>query len=186
MSTYKVVHAHGALLNPETSIAIQKCHSYTRNINSETSEDSTIAILRCDAVLGVLVVDGVKGTKAWLPKAVRCSLCSLQLQLQHGLACKALPTTTSSNIATASEACAITHVILQLSELLHAQSHLFHLILYLTVWGVEPDATHQTSESTGVCGVRQNQAGGSSVPKTAYCQRRHNLPHDDWRLKGSS
>ena len=76
---------HGALLNPETSIALQRCHSYTRNINSETSADSTIAILHCDDVLGVLVVDGVKGTKPWLPKAVRCSLCALQLQLQHGL-----------------------------------------------------------------------------------------------------
>jgi hypothetical protein len=39
------------------------------------------------------------------------------------------------------------------------------LILLLTVWGVEPVVTHQTSwlESTGVCGVRQKQAGGSSV-----------------------
>jgi len=42
-------------------------------------------------------------------------------------------------------------------------------ILYLTVWGVEPVVTHQTSwlESTGVCGVRQGQAGGSSVRKRA-------------------
>jgi len=41
----------------------------------------------------------------------------------------------------------------------------FVLISYLAVWGVEPVVTHQTSwlESTGVCGVRQNQAGGSSV-----------------------
>ena len=38
---------------------------------------------------------------------------------------------------------------------------------YLTVWGVEPVVTHQTCwlESTGVCGVRQNQAGGTSVQK---------------------
>ena len=38
-------------------------------------------------------------------------------------------------------------------------------ISYLTVWGVEPVVTHQTPwlESTGVCGVRQNQAGGISV-----------------------
>ena len=30
-------------------------------------------------------------------------------------------------------------------------------LLYLTVWGVEPAVTHQTSwlESTGVCGVQQ-------------------------------
>ncbi len=44
-----------------------------------------------------------------------------------------------------------------------------HFILYLTVWGVEPVVTHQTSwlESTGVCGVQQNQAGGSSVRKRA-------------------
>ena len=36
---------------------------------------------------------------------------------------------------------------------------------YLTAWGVEPVVTHQTSllDSTGVCGVQQNQAGGSSV-----------------------
>ncbi len=40
------------------------------------------------------------------------------------------------------------------------QSVCHHLIfiMYLTVWGVEPVVTHQTSwlESTGVCGVRQN------------------------------
>ena len=48
--------------------------------------------------------------------------------------------------------CAATHTIIS-------------SIIYLTVWGVEPVVTHQTSwlESTGVCGVRQNQAGGSSV-----------------------
>ena len=41
----------------------------------------------------------------------------------------------------------------------------FHFMLYLAVWGVEPNLIHQTSwlESTGVCGVRQNQNGGSSV-----------------------
>ncbi len=35
--------------------------------------------------------------------------------------------------------------------------------LYITVWGVEPVVTHQTSqlESTGVCGVQQNHAVGS-------------------------
>ncbi len=38
-------------------------------------------------------------------------------------------------------------------------------ILHFTIWGVKPVVTHQTSwlESTGLCGVRQNQAGGSSV-----------------------
>ena len=43
-------------------------------------------------------------------------------------------------------------------------------IEYLTVWGVEPVVTHQTSwlESTGVCGVRQNQASGSYVRKRAW------------------
>ena len=48
---------------------------------------------------------------------------------------------------------------------LHAFHFPFHFILYLTVWVVEPVVTHQTSwqESTGVCGVRQNQASGSSV-----------------------
>ena len=42
-------------------------------------------------------------------------------------------------------------------------------IVYLTVWGVEPVVTHQTSwlESTIVCRVRQGQAGGSSVRKRA-------------------
>ena len=37
----------------------------------------------------------------------------------------------------------------------------------LTVWGVEPVVTHETSwlESTGLCGVRQSQAGGSSVER---------------------
>ena len=40
-----------------------------------------------------------------------------------------------------------------------------HFILDLTVWGVEAVVTHQTSwfESTGVCGVRQNQVGGSKL-----------------------
>jgi len=44
---------------------------------------------------------------------------------------------------------------------------LYFFILYLTVWDVEPVVTHQTSwlESTGVCGVQQNQAGESSVRK---------------------
>ena len=43
------------------------------------------------------------------------------------------------------------------------------LFKYLTVWGVEPVVTHYTSwlESTGVCGVRRNQAGGTSVQKRA-------------------
>ena len=43
----------------------------------------------------------------------------------------------------------------------------FFSILCLTVWGVEPVVTHQTSwlGSTGQRGVRQNQAGGSSVQK---------------------
>ena len=35
-------------------------------------------------------------------------------------------------------------------------------MLYLTVWGVEPVVTHQTSwlESTGVCGVRKRKLVG--------------------------
>jgi len=42
-------------------------------------------------------------------------------------------------------------------------------ISYLTVWGVEPVVTHQTSwlESTGVCGVRQKQVGWNSIRKRA-------------------
>ncbi len=37
-------------------------------------------------------------------------------------------------------------------------SHSLHFICGLSVWGVEPVVTHQTSrlESTGVCGVQQN------------------------------
>ena len=37
-------------------------------------------------------------------------------------------------------------------------SHSFHFIFGLSVWGVEPVVTHQTSrlESTGVCVVQQN------------------------------
>ncbi len=40
------------------------------------------------------------------------------------------------------------------------------LFFYLTAWGVEPVATQQTSwlESTGVCGVRQNQDIGVKKP----------------------
>jgi len=34
-----------ALSNPETSITIQKCHSYTRNLNLEMSGDSKNAFL---------------------------------------------------------------------------------------------------------------------------------------------
>ena len=34
-----------ALLNPETSILIQKRHPYTRNVNSETLRDSKNAFL---------------------------------------------------------------------------------------------------------------------------------------------
>lgn len=48
---------------------------------------------------------------------VWCSLCSQQLQLQRGLGHEALPATTSSAL----ETCAIMCVILQISELLHAQ-----------------------------------------------------------------
>ncbi len=45
----------------------------------------------------------------------------------------------------------------------------FHFHLYCTVWGVEPDVTHQTSwpESTGECGMRQNQADVSSDRRRA-------------------
>ena len=51
------------------------------------------------------------------------------------------------------------------SESLECFSH-----YHSTVWGVEPVMTHQTSwlESTGVCGLRQNQAGGSSVQKRSF------------------
>ncbi len=40
-------------------------------------------------------------------------------------------------------------------------SQIFILILYFTVWGVEPVVTQISwLESTGACGVRQNQAVG--------------------------
>ena len=43
----------------------------------------------------------------------------------------------------------------------------FHFILCLSVWGVEPDVTHQTSwlGSTGECGVPQNHAGENSAQR---------------------
>ena len=49
------------------------------------------------------------------------------------------------------------------------KERVIHFMQHLTVWGVEPVVTHQTSwlESTGVCGVRQNQAGENSVRKRA-------------------
>ncbi len=49
------------------------------------------------------------------------------------------------------------HLVAQL------RSSLIHFIQNPTVWGAEPVVTHQTSwlESTGKCGVRQNQAAGS-------------------------
>ncbi len=42
-----------ALLNPETSILIQKRHSHTRNLNSETPGDSKNAFLHCGDVLAL-------------------------------------------------------------------------------------------------------------------------------------
>ena len=50
------------------------------------------------------------------------------------------------------------------------QSAVFFLfILCLTVWGVVPDVTHQTSwlGSTGECGVPQNQVGEHFAQRTA-------------------
>ena len=43
-----------ALLNPETSILIQKRHSYTKNVNSETLRDSKNAFLHWGDVLDLL------------------------------------------------------------------------------------------------------------------------------------
>ena len=40
-----------ALLNPKTSILIQKCHPYTGNLNRERSGDSKNVFLRCGNVL---------------------------------------------------------------------------------------------------------------------------------------
>ena len=41
----------------------------------------------------------------------------------------------------------------------------------LTVWDVEPGVTHEASwlDSTGVCGVQQNQAGGVAACNRASC-----------------
>jgi len=47
---------HGGLLNPKTSILIQKRHSYTRNLNSETSGDSKNAFLHGGDVLGLVMI----------------------------------------------------------------------------------------------------------------------------------
>ena len=45
---------HFALLNPKTCTLAQKCHPYTANLNSETSEDSKNAFLHCGDVLAPL------------------------------------------------------------------------------------------------------------------------------------
>jgi len=42
-----------ALLNPETSISIQKRHPYTGNLNLETSGDSKNAFLHCQDLVGL-------------------------------------------------------------------------------------------------------------------------------------
>jgi len=42
-----------ALLNPKKTILIQKRHSYTRNLNSETSGDSKNVFLHCGDVSNV-------------------------------------------------------------------------------------------------------------------------------------
>ena len=44
---------HTALINPEMSITIQKRHSYTENLNSETSGDSQNAFLNYGDASGV-------------------------------------------------------------------------------------------------------------------------------------
>ncbi len=56
-------------------------------------------------------------------------------------------------------------------------------LVYLTVWGVEPVVTHQTSwlESTGVCGVQQTQAGGSSVQTSILTAHADNQGFDGQR-----
>ena len=36
-----------ALVNPKTSVLIQKCHSYTRHLNSEPAGDGTNVLLHC-------------------------------------------------------------------------------------------------------------------------------------------
>ena len=62
--------------------------------------------------------------------------------------------------------------------LLHT-AHSFNL--YLAVWGVESVVMHQTSwlESTGVCGVRQKLAGGSSVRQRATSEHMLCSSHSD-------
>ena len=42
--------SHTALVNPETSVSIQKRHHFTENLNSETSGDSITAYLHCGDV----------------------------------------------------------------------------------------------------------------------------------------
>ena len=53
----------------------------------------------------------------------------------------------------------------------NAPLFILFFILCLTVWGVEPDVTHQTSwlGSTGECGVPQNQVGEHFAQRRALC-----------------
>ena len=55
-----------------------------------------------------------------------------------------------------------------------------HFILYLTVWGVTPVVTQQTSwlERKGVHGAQQNQAGGSSASYHMIICTNQNYTHD--------
>ena len=72
----------------------------------------------------------------------------------------------------APQPCCLTCFLYSVLFIITDGKHFIYLFIqYLTVWGVEPDVTHQTSwlGSTGVCGVRQNQAGGSSAGKRVYC-----------------
>ena len=66
--------------------------------------------------------------------------------------------------------CNLARYALRYSCCLDAVS-LFSFMLYLTIWGVGPIVTHQTSwlESTGVCGVQQIKlVGGLYVMQSGY------------------
>ncbi len=55
-----------ALLNPTTTISIQKRHAYTRNLHSETSGDSKTAFLHCGDVSDHVAL-GIELRIMWFP-----------------------------------------------------------------------------------------------------------------------
>ncbi len=88
-------------------------------------------------------------------------------QLLHNLQVSLLAA--SSGTITMDTFAAVCFPLLDLWQGHMRQSVIF--ILYLTLWGMEPVVTHQTSwlESTGVCGVRQNQSMQHGITSAVCC-----------------